>query len=424
MPSRRLCLILLLGLCPLTPAAAPPVVSPTAHGDRIRDDYFRLQARKLGDEALAEIRTKADWERIRPRLHREFLDMMGLWPLPARTRLDARITGTIDTKTYRVEKLHFQSRPGLYVSANLFLPKKITAPCPAVLYVCGHGAVIRDGISYGNKVTYQHHAIWYAENGYACLVLDTLQLGEVQGLHHGTNHLGMWWWASRGYTPAGVELWNAMRGIDYLLTRPEVDPKRIGVSGRSGGGATSWWVGAADERVACIVPVAGLADLTAHVSEGYPGRFADGVISGHCDCMYPVNTYRWDYSLVMALCAPRPLLLGNSDRDDIFPDSGLPPTRREGEEALRPARGGGSLRPVGDERAAQGHARTPPRRIPLDESLAEERCRSGRRHDELAAIDAATTARSSTGCRPTPSTTWSTSASAASHASSCPRRRK
>ncbi len=330
--SARRCFLFLLLLAPLAPAAAPPIESPTAHGDRVRDDYFARQAQKLGEEALAEVRTKADWDRVRPRLRREFLDMMGLWPLPARSRLEATITGTIETKTYRVEKLHFQSRPGLYVSANLYLPKKVVAPCPAVLYVCGHGAVIRDGVSFGNKVTYQHHAAWYAENGYACLVLDTLQLGEIQGLHHGTNHLGMWWWASRGYTPAGVELWNAIRGIDYLESRPEVDRKRIGVTGRSGGGATSWWVGAADDRVSCIVPVAGLADLTAHVHEGYPGRFADGVVAGHCDCMYHLNTYRWDYTLVMALCAPRPLLLGNSDRDDIFP---VPGYRRPAEKVKK-----------------------------------------------------------------------------------------
>jgi hypothetical protein len=70
------------------------------------------------------------------------------------------------------------------------------------------------------------------------------------------------------------------------------------VTGRSGGGATSWWVGAADERVKCIIPVAGIADLLAHVSEGYPGRLADGVVAGHCDCMYMVNTYRWDFATV------------------------------------------------------------------------------------------------------------------------------
>jgi dienelactone hydrolase len=132
----------------------------------------------------------------------------------------------------------------------------------------------------------------------------------------------MWWWQALGYTPAGVELWNAIRALDYLETRKEVDPKRLGVTGRSGGGATSWWVGAADDRVKCVVPVAGIADLRAHVVEGVADRYKKGVISGHCDCMYLVNTYRWDFATVAALCAPRPLMLGNSDADDIFPVPG------------------------------------------------------------------------------------------------------
>lgn len=306
----------------LLPAVAPPAVSLTAHGDRLRDGYFRLQATRLGDAALADIRTKADWEKRVPEMRRQFLDMMGLWPLPPRTALRPTVTGTLDGGAFTVEKLHFQSVPGLYVSANLYLPKTRKGPLPAVLYVCGHGPAVIDGVPHGNKVTYQHHAAWLAENGYACLVLDTLQLGELPGLHHGTHRFNMWWWVSLGYTPAGVELWNGMRAIDYLETRKEVDSRRIGVTGRSGGGATSWWVGAADERVKCLVPVAGIADLLAHVSEGYPGRLADGVVAGHCDCMYMVNTYRWDYTQVIALCAPRPLLLGNSDKDDIFPIPG------------------------------------------------------------------------------------------------------
>ena len=116
----------------------------------------------------------------------------------------------------------------------------------------------------------------------------------------------MWWWQSLGYTPAGVECWNGMRALDYLETRPEVDAKRIGVTGplrRRGdvaGGSP-----AADERVKCVVPVAGIADLHAHVSEGYAGRLRDGVIAGHCDCMYMVNTYRWDFAAGDRPCAPR-----------------------------------------------------------------------------------------------------------------------
>ncbi len=303
-------------------AAAPPLDSPTAHGDRLRDAYFRAQARQLGQAALADIRSRDDWERRAPSMRRQFLDMMGLDPLPPRTDLKATITSKFDAGTFTVENIHFQSLPGLYVTGNLYLPKDRKEPVPGVLYVCGHGPTVIDGIAYGNKVTYQHHAAWFARHGYACFILDTLQLGEVPGLHHGTYRFEMWWWVSLGYTPAGIELWNAMRALDYLETRKEIDAKRLGVTGRSGGGATSWWVGAADPRVQCIIPVAGIADLYAHVAEGYPGRLAAGVVEGHCDCMYLVNTYRWDYTNVMALCAPRPVLLGNSDRDEIFPIPG------------------------------------------------------------------------------------------------------
>ncbi len=248
--------------------------------------------------------------------------MLGLWPLPPRTDLHATITGKVETDLFTVEKLHFQSSPGLYVTANLYVPKRAQLPAPAVLYVCGHANTVIDKVSYGSKVNYQHHPAWFAEHGYVCLILDTLELGEIPGEHHGTYRRGMWWWQALGYTPAGIECWNAMRALDYLETRKEVDAKRIGVTGRSGGGATSWWLAAADDRPQCIVPVAGIADLYSHLVEGVAPRLRQGVITGHCDCMYFVNTYRWDFGRVMALCAPRPLLLGNSDVDDIFPVAG------------------------------------------------------------------------------------------------------
>src|SRR5207253_2091076 len=284
--------------------------------------YFRLETKRLADACLADIKSREDWERKRPELQRQFLDMLGLWPLPPRTDLKPVITGKIETDRLIVEKLYFQSIPGLYVTANLYIPKLTPFPAPAVLYVCGHSPKVVDGVPYGCKVSYQHHPTWFAEHGYVCLILDTLELGEIPGVHHGTYRLNQWWWQTLGYTPAGIECWNAMRALDFLETRPEVDPKRMGVTGRSGGGATSWWLGAADERVQCIIPVAGIADLQAHVVEGVAPRFRKGVISGHCDCMYFSNTYRWDFPMVAALCAPRPLLLGNSDADDIFPVSG------------------------------------------------------------------------------------------------------
>jgi hypothetical protein len=323
MGSRLLPLALLLPLAALPLSAADAPRDDTSRGDKMRDAYFRREAQRIADASLADIKTKDDWEKKRPELHRQFLEMLGLWPMPAKTDLKATVTGKIDAEKFTVEKLHFQSVPGLYVTANLYVPKNIKEPAPAILYVCGHGNTVVDKVSYGSKVSYQHHAIWFAEHGYVCLILDTLQLGEIEGTHHGLHRYGMWWWQTLGYTPAGIECWNGIRALDYLETRKEVDAKRLGVTGRSGGGATSWWIAAADERVKCTVPVAGIADLQSHVVEGVAPRYKQGgVITGHCDCMYFVNTYRWDFDVVLALCAPRPVLLGNSDADEIFPVPG------------------------------------------------------------------------------------------------------
>jgi hypothetical protein len=311
------CLLLVL-----LPAFANDPPADTSRGDRMLDAYFRHQTQRIADACLADIKTKEDWEKQRPELRRQFLEMVGLWPLPPRTDLKPVVTGKIEADAFAVEKLLFQSSPGLYVTANLYVPKGVPLPAPAVLYVCGHSNTVLDKVSYGSKVNYQRHAAWFASHGYVSLVLDTLELGEIQGEHHGTYNKNMWWWQTLGYTPAGIECWNAMRALDYLETRMEVDAKRIGVTGRSGGGATSWWLAAADERPRCIIPVAGIADLQAHVVEGIAPRVRKGVISGHCDCMYFINLYRWDFPLVAALCAPRPLMLGNSDADDIFPVPG------------------------------------------------------------------------------------------------------
>lgn len=317
---------LLLGLfASVTPGAdAPTSPKPDySRGRKQLDAYFRHQVKQIEAGCLTDLTTKEAWEKKRPELRQQFLDMMGLWPLPPKTDLKATITGTVEGDGFTVEKLHFQSVPGLYVTANLYVPKSASRrKYPTVLYVCGHENVVENGVSYGSKVSYQYHPAWFASHGYVCLILDTNELAEIRGDHHGTYSRGMWWWQARGYTPAGVELWNAIRALDYLETRPEVDAGRIGVTGRSGGGATSWWVGAADERVKAIVPVAGITDLYSHLCEAPSLRLKDGVIAGHCDCMYAVNTYRWDFAQVAALCAPRALLLGNSDADDIFPVKG------------------------------------------------------------------------------------------------------
>lgn len=308
---KAIVLLFAFALC----AAAAPLQRQWQVSNEALMRYFERETRELEDQCLADITTADQWRERAPKYREQLGEMLGLSPLPARTALKSVVTKRTEHDTFTVENLHFQSHPGLYVTANLYVPKNLTKPAPTVLYVCGHGPVITNGVSYGNKVAYQHHGAWFARNGYVCLIIDTLQLGEIQGIHHGTHREGMWWWNSRGYTPAGIECWNGMRALDYLSTRPEVDTNRFGITGRSGGGAYSWFVAAMDDRVKAIAPVAGITDLDNHI--------VDGAVEGHCDCMFFVNTYRWDYPQLAALAAPRPLLLCNTDSDYIFPLDGV-----------------------------------------------------------------------------------------------------
>ncbi len=293
---------------------APSGAAPTGQ-DRWLSEYFRAETRRIAGQCLTDIRTLEDWQRRRGEYRRQLQEMLGLWPSPERSELKPVITGRLEAEEFTVEKLQFQALPALYVTANLYLPKHLEQPAPAILYVCGHARVFTNGVSCGNKTAYQHHGEWFARNGYVCLTIDTLQLGEIEGLHHGTYREGQWWWNSRGYTPAGVEAWFGIRALDYLCTRPEVDRERIGMTGRSGGGSYTWTVAALDDRVKVAAPVAGMTDLQNQV--------VDGAVEGHCDCMFFVNTYRWDFPQVAALLAPRPLLIANSDKDTIFPLDGV-----------------------------------------------------------------------------------------------------
>jgi dienelactone hydrolase len=278
-------------------------------GDRMIQAYLQRQTEQIHTRFQDDIESLEKWKRLRPKYREEYFEMLGLRPLPAKTPLEPVVTGTYQGNGFVVDMIHYQSRPGLYVTGNLYRPASVEPGqrLPAVLYVCGHAVNGRNG----NKTSYQSNGIWFARHGYVCLVLDTLQMGEIAAIHHGTYREQRWWWHSRGYTSAGVECWNGVRGIDYLVSRNDVDPQRIAVTGISGGGAATFWIAAADERVKVAVPVSGMADLPSYVSSR--------VIKGHCDCMFLHNTYQWPWTRIAALIAPRPLLFVNSDQDRIFP---------------------------------------------------------------------------------------------------------
>ncbi len=278
-------------------------------GDEMIQRYLARETEKIHGRFLQGVESLDDWKKLRGQYQDEYFHMLGLSPRRPKTPLKATITGTRRGDGYVVDMLHYQSRPGLYVTGNLYRPAGVQKPqrLPAVFYVCGHSNRGRNG----NKTAYQSHGIWFARHGYVCLAVDSLQLGEIAALHHGTYREDRWWWHSRGYTPAGVECLNGIRGIDYLVSRDDVDPRRIAVTGISGGGAATFWIAAADPRVKVAVPVSGMADLPSYVT--------NRVINGHCDCMFLYNTFRWPWVRIAALVAPRAMLYTNSDQDRIFP---------------------------------------------------------------------------------------------------------
>ena len=183
-------------------------------------------------------KTKEDWEKARPRLKREFLEMLGLDPLPEKTPLKATVTGTIERGGVIIEKVHYQSKPGLYVTGNLYCPKRTdrgeggrstprsstsaATPAAAATATRPRSRTTACGSPERLRLPGRRHAPTRRDRRH-----------PPRHLRHRDNRRDACWWHSRGYTPAGVECWNGVRGIDYLVSRPEVDAERIGVTGIS-----------------------------------------------------------------------------------------------------------------------------------------------------------------------------------------------
>ncbi|MFN7921664.1 MAG: dienelactone hydrolase family protein [Bryobacteraceae bacterium] len=270
--------------------------------------YLEARAQEITDRAAAEIASPDAWEKVRAKRLLEMRDMLGLDPWPARTPLRARVTARLDKGSYWVENIAFESLPKIYVTGNLYIPKS-PGRKPAIVYVCGHAYSPQ-----GDKTYYQRHGISFARNGYVAFILDSIQIAETFALHHGVGWQEMYDWYARGYTPAGVEVWNAMRAIDYLETRPEVDKDKIGMTGRSGGAAMSWFTAAVDPRVKVVAPVMGISTYAANVKANTQRL--------HCDCMFPINHWSHDMMHQGALIFPRPLLMMHGEKDSLFPVPG------------------------------------------------------------------------------------------------------
>ncbi len=206
---------------------------------------------------LAKLSSRAEVGARQQFIRNWMLDSMG--GFPARTPLNARITGGFERDGYRVEKLVFESQPGFYVTANVYVPTTGKAPYPAVIGVAGHSAS-------GKAInTYQYAFIGLAKKGFVVLAFDPPGQGERSeyfdaakkkssvGIGVPEHNMVGTQCLLTGTTFARYETWDGIRAFDYLLTRKDVNSKRIGVAGNSGGGTQAAYLAVLEPRLAAVV---------------------------------------------------------------------------------------------------------------------------------------------------------------------------
>ena len=272
-------------------ALTAPVFAETPHAlpaGQIPND-FRLQPVKDLDGyfPFSPPTSKEAWGKRSERVRRQILVSQGLWPMPTKTSLNAVLHGRIDRDNYTVEKVFFESAPGFYVTGNLYRPKNVTGRVPAVLFAHGHWKDARlsesgddevrreiangeERFENGGKSRFQSMCVQLARMG--CVVWQWDMLGDSDSkqissaLNHGfakqrpemntTVNWGLFSPQAEAHLQStmGLQTWNSIRSLDFVLSLPEVDPERIAVTGASGGGTQTMIVSAIDPRVKLSFP--------------------------------------------------------------------------------------------------------------------------------------------------------------------------
>ncbi len=341
------CLLLALNL-PLPVAAfsagsqdAFTVIAPPADSGRQITPFLRYQVEMAWrqDEQrqaeLAVIRTETEFLQYQRSLRARLLEIIGGLPTE-KTALNARITGTIDMDGYRIEKLIFESLPGFHVTALVYIPDGVKEKRPAVLVGCGHSPVAK---AFRN---YQEIAARLVQRGYVVLCWDPVGQGErSQFWDNGKNDSrynrvcgehGIFGNVAylAGSSLARHEALDGIRALDYLTTRPEVDPQRISITGTSGGGVQSALVMALDPRIFAGLPSCYISSLPMRMANRI---FRDPDSDPEQDINRMVSSGVGHAGLCL-MTYPRPLVLSVAV-EDFFPIEGARKTWREVEAAYR-----------------------------------------------------------------------------------------
>lgn len=273
--------------------------------ERIIEECGWSAIRSHGHVALAQL-SPEEWLWERLRLRARLGEALGLEPPPPRTPLRARVLGALEREGYRVERVVFESRPGFPVTANVYVPDRAEGERrPAVLCPTGHWGLAK------TEPVVQARCIGLAKQGYVVLTYDPFGQGEraVEGNDHHEYFRSI----LVGRNNLSFMVWDTIRALDYLLERPDVDPRRIACTGASGGGLNTLYAAAVDERIGVAVPVVYVTRLW---------EFLETRIT-HCPCSHVNGLASFmDMGDVAGLIAPRPLLLITAGRDPSFTPGG------------------------------------------------------------------------------------------------------
>lgn len=231
-------------------------------------------------------RSPEAWKARRDEVRRQILIAAGLYPEFERPPLKPDVFGKVDAEDYTIERVALETLPGFYLTGSLYRPKGKKAPFPAIVSPHGHwkeGRYHQDAS--GNLPA---RGITYARFGFVCFMYDMVGYGDLQQLPHKFDDPS---WDQGLF---GLQTWNSLRAVDFVSSLPDVDPKRIGATGASGGGTQTFVLSAIDDRIACAAPV----------------NMVAAEFQGGCTCENaPFLRIRLNNVEIAAATAPRPLML-------------------------------------------------------------------------------------------------------------------
>jgi len=270
-------------------------------------EYFKRE-----EEEKSSIKSIEEFEKRRNRIREYFIDAIGGLDIE-KTDLKAKITGTVERENYIINKIVYQSIPGFYVTANLYLPKEIEEKAPAVLFACGHWEWAK------TAPEYQRICIELVNNGFVVLAVDPIGQGERMQYYDKFLKRTLVRWGTMEHSYAGLQCtltgagiaryftWDLIRAIDLLESLPDVDNERIGITGNSGGGTQTSYMLLVEPRLKVAVPCTYITSREEYMKTGQAHDNEQNI--------FKAISMGLNYDDFVTGFAPKPVMIGAVDSD-------------------------------------------------------------------------------------------------------------